>query len=380
MHHLFGAIVLVLALGACGSAPVASVPTLPTTQPTTLPTVVSAPTAMPSTTLQPTQDVGSQIDTFLNKITQQGLYSGSVLIARNGTILISKGYGMADREKKIPNTPQTKFRIGSITKQFTAMAILQLQQQGKLDVQDLICKYISDCPTTWKPITIHQLLTHTSGIPDLTVDLARLTTPSQIVAQISSKPLDFKPGEKWNYSNAGYIVLSAIIEQVSGVQYEQFLQDHILTPLKLQDTGLDPGQAILATGYKDKYDKADIFNASASDGAGGLYSTIEDLYRWDQALYTEQLISKDLLDKMFTPYASLPDDPVVGKVGYGYGWFIVKLFNHRDVGHGGQAPGFSNNIDRFPDDKVTIIYLSNQENVDINTMSSALARIVFVAK
>jgi CubicO group peptidase (beta-lactamase class C family) len=379
IHRLLVVIVLALALGACGSAPAASVSTLPTILPTALPTVVPILTAMPSTTLQPTQDVGSQVDTFLKKLSQQGLFSGSVLIARNDTILISKGYSMADRDKQVPNTPQTKFRIASITKQFTAMAILQLQQQGKLNVQDLICNYISDCPAAWKQITIHQLLTHTSGMPDLAENFAPQTTPSQIVAQISSKPLDFKPGEKWSYSNAGYIVLSAIIEQVSGTRYEQFLQDHILTPLKLRDTGLDHGQAILATGYKDNYSKADSFNASASAGAGGLYSTVEDLYRWDQALYTGQLISKDLLDKMFTPYASLPDDPVVGKVGYGYGWFIVKLFNHRDVGHGGVGPGVSANIDRFPDDKVTIIYLGNQENVDSNTVSITLARMVFGA-
>ena len=367
MHRLFVAIVLALTLGACGSAPAASVSTLPTLLPTALPTAIPVPTTMPSTALQPTQDVGSQIDTLLKKLSQQGLFSGSVLIARNDSILLSKGYGMADRDKKIPNTPQTKFHIASITKQFTAMAILQLQQQGKLNVQDLICNYISDCPAAWKPITIHQLLTHTSGIPDLTESFAPSTTPSQIVAQISSKPLDFKPGEKWNYTNAGYIVLSAIIEQVSGMRYEQFLQDHILIPLKLQDTGLDHGQAILATGYTDNYNKADNIIASASDGAGGLYSTIEDLYRWDQ---------KDLLDKMFTPYASRLDDHV-GKLSYGYGWFILKLYDHRDVGHGGEGPGTRANIDRFPDDKVTCIFLSNQENVDIYTLSSAFARIVF---
>src|SRR5262249_45822114 len=153
---------------------------------------------------------------------------------------------------------------------------------------------------------IHQLLTHTSGIPDPPDGLAPSTTLSQMVAQIGSKPVDFKPGEKWNYRNGNYIVLSAIIEQVSGTRYEQFLQEHILTPLKLQDTGVDRGQAVLATGYRDNYSKADSFNPSALAGSDALYSTIEDLYRWDQALYTEQLISKDLLDKMFTPYASPP--------------------------------------------------------------------------
>ena len=381
MSRLFVGIVLALALVACGSAPATSVSTLPTMLPTALPALASAPTTLPSSTVQATSEVGSQIDVLLNKLSQKGFFSGSVLIARNDTILISKGYGSADRDKKIPNTSQTKFRIGSITKQFIAMAILQLQQQGKLNVQDLSCKYISNCPAAWKQITIHHLLTHTSGISDLIENFAPTTTLTQSVEQIARKPLDFKPGEKWNYSSTGYIVLAAIIEQASGMRYEQFLQEHILAPLELQDTGFDSGQAMLAIGYKDNHDKADTFNAStAFAGGNGLYSTVEDLYRWDQALYTEKLVSKDLLDKMFTPYASLPDHPVLGKYDYGYGWFLLKLFNHRDLRHGGQASGFSANIDRFPDDKVTIISLGNQENVDMETVAGELARIVFGAK
>jgi CubicO group peptidase (beta-lactamase class C family) len=375
----FASLIMASILVACGGAPSASVSPTVAAHPTIAapPTVASVPTLVPSATAQPKQDVALQLDELLTKLTHNELFSGSVLIAQDGKILVSKGYGLANREKKVANTPQTKFRLASITKQFTAMAILMLQAQGKLTVQDPICKYISNCPTTWQPITIHHLLTHTSGIPDYSnfpdFNASKMvqSSPAQLIARFKDKPLDFKPGEKWSYSNSGYILLGAIIEQVSGKSYEVFLQEHIFAPLKMADTGYDPKKDILTTGYKSKYSKADAIDMSVVYAAGGLYSTVEDLYRWDQALYTEQLVSKELLDKMFTASDGL---------SYGYGWFIGKEFDHRVIGHPGSLDGFATIINRYPDDKAVIILLSNQEDVQLDDVEEGVARILFGAK
>jgi CubicO group peptidase (beta-lactamase class C family) len=347
---------------------------------------LAASTALSVATPNPAE-VASKTDAFLNQMLKAGLFSGSILIARNGQILVSKGYGMADREKRIPNTPQTKFRIGSVTKQFTAMAILILQAQGALTVQDRICVYLTDCPLTWQPITIHQLLTHTSGIPNIT-DFPDIQTikkqpasPAQIIAQFKDKPLDFKPGEKWNYSNSGYIVLGFIIEQVTGGSYEAFLQQHIFTPLKLLDTGYDHNNAQLAKGYADSISESDTLDRSDPYAAGAVYSTVEDLYRWEQALYTEALVAPDLRTKMFTPFAAIPEsfasiNEITG-FGYGYGWLIGRLFNHQVFFHPGSIEGFRASLYRFPADRVTVIVLSNQGRTDTDAISRQLARIVF---
>jgi CubicO group peptidase (beta-lactamase class C family) len=381
--------VILLFLVACGAPTVGNAPTppgaiglSPTVQPPRTPpspTPAAEPSELPAATLLPS-DVISTTDAFLKGLLDKGLFSGSVLIARKGELLVSKGYGLADREKQIANTPQTKFDIASLTKQFTAVAILQLQQQGKLNVQDPICKYIADCPAAWQPITIHQLLTHTSGFPDSTANRDPAAIPAQTVALIKNQPLEFKPGEKHSYTNANYIVLSAIIEQVSGKSYEAFLQEHILTPLKMQDTGVNHAQEILATGYSGSVSHSPRDNSNWA-GAASLYSTVEDLYRWDQALYTDQLISKELRDQMFTPFVSVSEAVALAPgFSYGYGWSIGTEVNHPVVSHRGRADGFITTIIRFPDDKVTIIVLSNQEYADIHGIGQKLAQIVFGEK
>jgi CubicO group peptidase (beta-lactamase class C family) len=193
---------------------------------------------------------------MLANMSSQQLFSGSVLISQHGQVLLSKGYGMADRAQKTPNGPQTRFGIGSNTKQFTAAAILLLQVRGKLKVTDLICKYIPDCPSAWSVITIKELLTHTSGIIDYVNTLSDFVgyagpplTPLQITAHFRDLPLEFVPGTTWKYSNSGYFLLGYIIEQVSGVSYETFLQNNILTPLHLGDTGYNHNSNGMAVGY-----------------------------------------------------------------------------------------------------------------------------------
>src|SRR5579884_3801699 len=197
-----------------------------------------ATAAVPTPTARPFPNA-AQLDTYLTHLAKDGVLSGAVLVAQNG-MLFSKGYSLADKDARIPNTPQTRFRIGSITKQFTAMAILILQQDGKLHVQDRICLYIPNCPQDWQPITIEQLLTHTSGIPDYTnfpdfvATWTQPTTPEQLIARFENMPLEFSPGSVFRYSSSGYILLGYIIERVTGESYATFLQQNIFDPLKMK--------------------------------------------------------------------------------------------------------------------------------------------------
>ena len=266
---------ILLVMAACASQP------SPTLTPTPTPTAISP-------------ELISGIDVWLSQQGNDGKFSGAVLVARQGDVLLSQGYGLADREQNLPNMAQTRFRLGSITKQFTAMAILILKARGKLDVKDPICNYITDCPSTWEGITIDHLLTHTSGIPDLISlpdyrsTLATPSPPKQTIARFKDLPLDFQPGEKWSYSNSGYIVLGYIIERTSGQSYEDFLQQSIFTPLNLSNTGYDHNSSSLAVGYPDRHSTlpAEFIDMSIPYAAGALYSTVEDLYRWEQALST----------------------------------------------------------------------------------------------
>lgn len=308
-------------------------------------------------------------------------FIGSVLVAKGGSTLLEKGYGMADIELDVPNTPATKFRLGSITKQFTATAILQLQEQGKLSVSDSACKYFDNCPETWKKITIHQLLSHTSGIPSYTEDkefpkprfMRVPLTPSEILLLSKDKPLEFEPGTKWKYDNTGYIFLGVIIEKVSGEKYADYLKKHIYGPLDMQDSGYDDTAAILknrASGYRpaaDGFANADYLDMSLPYAAGSLYSTVRDLYRWDRSLYGDKVIGKASRDQMFTPV----------KNDYGYGWMLAPMYKHKQIGHGGGINGFSSYIARFPEDDGVVIVLSNNAAGNAAGVARALAATLF---
>ena len=223
-------------------------------------------------------------------------FMGSVLVARGDKVLFSKGYGFANLEWDIPNTPDTKFRIGSLTKQFTAVLILKLEEQGKLSVGDPVKKYIADAPAAWDNITLFHLLTHTSALPDYPSlpDYPKLqtlpTTATQIMARFRDKPLEFRPGEKFKYCNSGYVVLTAVVEKVAGMSYEKFLQDQILTPMGLKDTGYDSASHVIhhrATGYllnaDNQVENSGFVDMTVPQGAGALYSTTEDLLKWELA-------------------------------------------------------------------------------------------------
>jgi len=333
-----------------------------------------------SVTAAASQNIESKADEYIRAYVKMDRFSGSVLISRNGKILLKSGYGMADYEHKIPNTLQTKFRIASLTKQFTAMAILQLQEKESLNVNDPLIRYIPDYPNGER-ITIHHLLTHTSGIPNFTVATDKVmrvlpSTMELIINKFKDQPLEFSPGEKFEYSNAGYYLLGYILEKVAGQDYGTVIKQNIFEPLGMTNSGYDYNHLILknrARGYR--LENGVLINApyiymANVNASGGLYSTVEDMYLWDRALYTENLIRRNSLEKMFTPYTQ----------NYGYGWGIVTLFNRKMVGHNGDMDGFQTNITRFIDDDVCIIVLSNFGHAPIGKISVDLAAIVFGEK
>ncbi len=310
-----------------------------------------------------------EIDAYLK---EQG-FNGAIFIARDGNILISKGYGYADRSWMIPVTPHTKFRIGSNTKQFTAMSLLMLQHRGRLNVQDKFCKYIPDCPDAWKEITIHQLLTHTSGIPDyISTFFWGDTTKDGIIEAMKNKPLDFKPCEKYSYSNTGYVLLGKVIEQASGMSYGEFLQGNIFVPLNMTNSGFNPDMNIGTVGYINGFFETIPFLFPECFAGCGIHSTVEDLYKWDQALYTERLIPGTLLDEMFTAHAPEPNS----SYSYGYGMEVGETRRHRLARHGGQEVGFGSFFERFPDEKLVIILLSN-EYPDFNSIMGYIHQKIF---
>ena len=343
---------------------------------------VSFTSAQNAATKLTDQQITEKFNVYMNAAVKVDGFSGSVLLARDGKPIFNKGYGMANIELGVPNSPETVFRLGSVTKQFTGMAITMLQERGKLSVNDPICKYLADCPAAWKPITVKNLLTHTSGITNYTdfPDFAKTTimpiSTAEMTDLLKTKPLDFTPNEKFSYSNSGYYLLGEIIEKVSGKTYADFLQENIFTPLGMKSTGYDNPLQIIknrAAGYARTGGKT--LNASYMDmtvpfAAGALYSTTGDLLLWDQALYTEKLVKQKSLDEMFTPF----------KNGYGYGWGIGKKFDHKEISHGGGIYGFATEISRFPDDKLTVVVLSNFQGSPVGRVAGDLAAIYFGAK
>jgi D-alanyl-D-alanine carboxypeptidase len=316
-----------------------------------------------------TKHAFDQADAYLAKEAKTNFFRGAVLVGVNGKIEFEKSYGNANDEWEVHNTPTTKFRIASLTKQFTAACILLLQERGRLNVRDPISKYLSGLPDTWQHITIHQLLTHTSGITNYMSDsqVARIrrtgATPWEMVSLVAAKPLEFSPGTKWAYSNTGYILLGMIIEKTSSQSYTDFLKSNIFEPLGMTNSGYDRATDILkdrASGYEIKDGhlvNAEFIDMNIPYAAGGIYSTVEDMYRWNEALAHEgKLLSADSLKQMFTPY---PETATQGQ-HYGYGVVITELkFGKLLYYHGGGVDGFSTSIQRYPKEQVCIIVLTN---------------------
>lgn len=322
-----------------------------------------------------------QIDTVVNTYAQDKQFMGTVLVARDKDIVINKAYGFANLEWNIANDTHTKFRLGSLTKQFTAASILLLEQQGKLRTDDLVKKYWSDIPSAWNNIKIIHLLTHTSGITNF-LDVAEFAqverlpgSSKQTLSLVRDKPLEFQPGDKKAYSNTGYIVLGELIELISGKAYSDFVQDNIFTPLNMTNSGYDTFERILphrATGYSQS--ENGLTNASYIDmatpfSAGGLYSSSEDLLKWERALFEGNFLAESSLHKMVTDY----------RESAGMGLFITgnkqiktvtklekakrgSLRKIYKIDHAGGIPGFGTTMSYYPGKKITIIVLSNIDN------------------
>ena len=331
-------------------------------------------------------EAASHLNELLAQWTRDGTMTGSVLIAQDGVVFLDEGYGLADRAQEITNTPGTRFHLASISKQFTAMAVLILQSQGKLNVQDPICNHMVSCPAAWQEITIHQLLTHTSGLsPRLDNIIANAAhdpetppDPAYYIEIAGEVPLETRPGEQFAYNNQGYNLLAHIIEQASGQSYADFLQETIFTPLNMRDSGYIDSSSGVAAGYTYRYatDAVEYVQLPISDGEGQLYSTTEDLLLWDRALYTDQLLPQAELEPMFERYVPETDYP---PFGYGYGWLVTKLLGRPVLAGAGWSAGAATFYLRYPADGLTLIMLMNQGDIDHMSVLLAITGALFLS-
>jgi CubicO group peptidase (beta-lactamase class C family) len=303
----------------------------------------------------------ARMDQIVQSYATSRNFMGTALVARDGRVLFSKGYGYANLEWNIANTPDTKFRLGSVTKQFTAASILLLEERRKLSVDDPVKKYVPDAPPAWDKITVRNLLTHTSGIPNFTgfPEYRKLepfpATTGEMVARFQDKPLDFQPGEKYSYSNSGFVLLGYIIEKITGESYEKFVTENLFQPLGMKDSGYDSNTKIIpyrAEGYSvspNGYVHAGFIDMSVPHAAGALYSTTGDLLKWEQGLFGGKVLQPGSLQKMTTPFLS----------GYAFGLMVDTSGGHKRISHGGGIEGFNTVLEYFPDDKLAVVVLEN---------------------
>jgi CubicO group peptidase (beta-lactamase class C family) len=342
----------------------------------------------PATEVQasPPDPLTARIDSFMQHCTRAG-FNGSLLVMRDGAALIDTGYGLRDREKQLANTPATVHAIGSITKQFTAAAMLKLEEQGRLRVDDPMSKYVKNVPSDKAAITLHQLLTHSAGFPDAIGDDYAPIERDDFLELAMRTPLEFKPGMGYNYSNVGYSILGAIVELVSGKSYERYLHDELLEPAGLAHTGYqipDWSKAELAIGYRKDGERwgTMLDHPWASDGPywhlrcnGGLLSTTHDMYDWVQALHAHKVLGSAEVTKMFTPYV---EEGEGSGSHYGYGWAIfktrrgTKLITH----NGGNGVQFADVL-FFVDEGVTVVMMSNASARGMQDVAWEVGRMVF---
>jgi len=327
------------------------------------------------------QELETKVDSYLAPLVSSGDFYGTVLFAKNGKIELVKGYGFANLEHQIKNTSNTIYHIASVNKPITAVGIMYLHQNGKLNIEDTISKYLPDYPNGDK-ITIKNLLSQTSGIPsynrfpDYQEYAKRENSLQQVVDWFEGKDLLFEAGSKYGYSNSNFVLLAYIIENITNLSYQDYMEQFIFKPLEMNDTkpfkydeivpkraeGYDPANttyALKKTGY---------YNNSIKTGSGALYSTVLDLLKLDQALYSEKILNEETKKLMFTP---IEDNE------YGLGWGIWKRFDKNKHDHDGASPGSVAYLSRYPDDNVTIIFLGNINTGAFNRMKYDLAAIYF---
>src|SRR6266403_250612 len=315
------------------------------------------------------QAPGDRLQRVVQPYVDAQMFMGSVLVAEDGKIIFSKSYGMADLEWSVPNSPTPRFNIASMTKQFTAASILLLEDRGKLKTDDLVKKYLPDAPASWDKITIYHLLTHTSGIRE---DAAKYEpgTPDKLV--FNDKPLDFQPGEQWAYTNLGYIVLGYLLERISGQTYEEFVHDNLFKPLGMNDSGMFSFVIVIprrAFGYwpgSNGIENADrSFDTRIGFSSGSLYSSTEDLLRWNEGLFRGKLLKPASLRKMTTPF----------KGDYACGLYVKRVNGHLMIEHDGNNIGFNADMAYYPEDRIAVIVLANLNGTATSEMTRALAAV-----
>jgi CubicO group peptidase (beta-lactamase class C family) len=306
----------------------------------------------------------------------------SLLVVKAGKIVRAEGFGLANVELQVPVKPETVFQSGSVGKQFTATAVMMLVEEDKIGLDDPLTKYFSDAPATWKEVTVRKLLSHTAGFGDYPKDFnfRKDWTEDEGLKLIESIPLKYSPGTKWEYSNLGYVTLGILIHRVTGEFYGDFLQQHIFQPLGMQSTRIISEADIVpnrAAGYrlvkgqlKNQEWVAPMVNTTAD---GSLYFTILDLAKWDAALYTEKLLKRSSLGLMWTPVKLKNGRANSGN--YGFGWFIDDRHGHRCIHHDGAWQGFQTAIDRYVDDQLTVIALSNLEDAEPGKITQHVAEM-----
>lgn len=323
----------------------------------------------------------SKADQYVSSVANQRKFRGAVLVALKGKMLFTKSYGNAVEAWNVPNTIETKFELASLTKQFTGAAILQLAQAGKLQLENRVSVYYPQAPDSWRDITVDELVRHTSGLPnneinDFSKGICAPYTREELIATFRSRPLAFKPGTHWAYTNTEYYLLAYIIERLSGQSYEEYLTKNIFQPLGMNDSGFASTLSLvprMAEGYArdgERLRHRDYFDRSLEIGAGGVYSTVTDMMRWSAALDSEILLKRPWVDVMFKPSSA---------GAYGYGWFVETKPRLKEY-HEGSDPGFAAFEIRYPDEGAFIIVFSNLEDAPVRDIANGLGGLLLDGK
>ena len=334
------------------------------------------------------QGTGDAVTDYIKAEMQHQHIPGlSLLVVKHGKIVRSEGYGLANVELQVPVKPETVFQSGSVGKQFSATAVMMLVEEGKVSLDDSLTKYFSEAPSSWKDVTIRELLSHTAGFGDYPkdFDFRKDWTEAEELKTIEAIPLAFPPGTKWQYSNLGYVTLGILIHRVTGEFYGDFLQQRVFQPLSMQSTRIISEADIVpnrAAGYrlvkgelKNQEWVAPMINTTAD---GSLYFSILDLAKWDAALYTEKLLKRSSLDLLWAPVKLNSGESNQG--GYGFGWFIDLRNGHRCIHHNGAWQGFTTAIDRYVDDQLTVVALTNLEDAKPGEITRHVAEMYLAEK
>ncbi len=345
---------------------------------------VSAPDSGPGQKAAQAESLSSRIDAYVREqIERRRLPGVSVAVVRNGAPILEKGYGYANLEHQTPATADTVYQLASVTKQFTAAAVMALVEEGRLSLDETLGSRLPDVPESWRAVTVRQLLNHTSGIPSFTnlPDFARMArkdmTPAEVLKLVEGRPVEFKPGEKWAYNNTGYYLLGMVIEKASGKRYDEYLRERFFKPLGMDSTRLNDLRAVIrhrAAGYSRE--GADVVNGEYVSptqpfSAGAVVSSVRDMAKWALALEGEKALKRGSLDQMWAP-TKLADGKVTQ---YGFGWGLAEQTGRRAMRHGGGIQGFSTEIALFPEHRLAVVVLVNMDGGHAGALADGIASL-----